>query len=639
VAPGANGGGGTPRSSYDATAWARREERDGGGGKGRDDEENGGPHSGKADKPFADVHNQLLAKGYVQARDFPFMLPGATVPLFTERRYELRPGIPVTDKLTRKTSRFFHVGGDGVPLCDTGPRRIIYGWPAIMTAGLDVPVFVTEGANKSEPLCAAGLLATAAPYHKWSDECVAALNGRHIVYLEDHDHIGPDGKRGGEKLSADARDKLAPGAADFRIVPAIHLWKNLGRSGEPPHGWDCKDWIEAGGDPARLLEICREVPTERTELDVWDAGDLLCSGDPDPRQWLTRWIFCRGFLSGVVAPGDAGKTTLRLTQGIELATFRELLGRRLFLRCRVLIICFEDDRAELHRRLKAICMHHGIDPNELKGWLFCCNIHDAKLAERVDGKLQAGPLDAMLRKAIARFQADLVILDPFVKLHSLEENNNSDMDFVCTRLIMLAQEFNIAIDSPAHTHKGTIVAGDADARRGASAQRDAGRLDYSLTSMMEEEAKLFGIDVDERKSYVQLKRAKANIVRAMKAEWFQLVNVSLGNASTLYPDGDDVQAIEPWIPPETWAGITPETLNLVLDTIAAGLPNGQRYSAENNAKGRAAWPIIQQISPEKTEAQCREIIRSWIKAGVLITASYDDPVYRRLIADMDKETA
>ena len=56
-----------------------------------------------------------------------------------------------------------------------------------------------------------------------------------------------------------------------------------------------------------------------TGLDIWDAGELLCSGDPDPRQWLTRWQFCRGFLSGLVAPGDAGKTTLRLTQAIELA--------------------------------------------------------------------------------------------------------------------------------------------------------------------------------------------------------------------------------------------------------------------------------------------------------------------------------
>ena len=78
-------------------------------------------------------------------------------------------------------------------------------------------------------------------------------------------------------------------------------------------------------------------------------------------------------------------------------------------------------------------MHHGIDPNEFKGWLFCCNLHDVKLAETVNGKRQAGPLDAMLRKAIARYRADFVILDPFVKLHGLNENDNADMDFVCTR--------------------------------------------------------------------------------------------------------------------------------------------------------------------------------------------------------------
>ena len=51
-----------------------------------------------------------------------------------------RPEITPTDKLARKTSRYFHVAG-GDQLNGTGPRRIIYGWPAIVAAGPGARVY------------------------------------------------------------------------------------------------------------------------------------------------------------------------------------------------------------------------------------------------------------------------------------------------------------------------------------------------------------------------------------------------------------------------------------------------------------------------------------------------------------------
>jgi hypothetical protein len=234
------------------------------------------------------------------------------------------------------------------------------------------------------------------------------------------------------------------------------------------------------------------------------------------------------------------------------------------------------------------------------------------------------------RRAIARTRCDLLIFDPFVKLHALNESDNPDMNFVCELLIKIAQDCNIAVDSPAHTHKGQIQAGDADARRGASAQRDAGRLDYTLTVMSEEEAEQFGIPADERKRYMRLDKAKANIVRAVKAHWFQLVSVRLENATDEYPDGDEVQAIERWEPPETWEGLNDETRAAILDDIEAGLPTGQRYSNAGPATKRAAWKVVQRRCPAKPEAQCREIIRQWLKAGVLLEGEFMDPVQRKL---------
>ena len=76
-----------------------------------------------------------------------------------------------------------------------------------------------------------------------------------------------------------------------------------------------------------------DEPKPTLKLDIWDACDLLGSGLPPPRGWLYSRQLCRGFLSSLVAPGDAGKTTLRLMQAIELATGRELLGHRIYQRC------------------------------------------------------------------------------------------------------------------------------------------------------------------------------------------------------------------------------------------------------------------------------------------------------------------
>ena len=92
-----------------------------------------------------------------------------------------------------------------------------------------------------------------------------------------------------------------------------------------------------------------------------------------------------------------------------------------------------------------------------------------------------------------------------------QENDNSAMDYVCDLLSKIAIDCNIAVDTPHHTKKGQQTAGDADAGRGASSQRDAGRLLYTLTRMSEDEAKAFGIPPEQRSLYVRLDSSKVNI--------------------------------------------------------------------------------------------------------------------------------
>ena len=365
-----------------------------------------------------------------------------------------------------------------------------------------------------------------------------------------------------------------------------------------------------------------------TDLGERDAGDDVEL--PPPRRWLLGDQFCRKFLSGVVAPGSTGKSALRLVQYLSLATKRNLTGQHVFKRGRVLVVSFEDDKEETCRRILAARLHFNISLDDLKGWLFYATPRRLKLAEIKNGSRQAGALEMTLRAAIERRRPDLLALDPFVKLHALDENDNGAMDFVCDLLVTLAIEYDIAVDVPHHAKKGQLTPGDPDSGRGASSTRDAGRLIYTLTTMSEEEAKRFDINPENRASYIRLDKAKVNLTSPSRsAAWFKLVGVPLGNGDDEYPNGDVVQTVEPWEPPKLWDGLTSATLNAVLTNIDMGMDNGQRFSAAPAATDRAAWKVVQKHCPDRNKSQYREIIRTWVKNGVLFDENYDDPVERK----------
>jgi AAA domain len=284
-------------------------------GGGRDHDSSGSTknnyHDGSAnkdtDKPYPPIRAALLAKGYRVTQAFSFTVPGATEPLFSEDRYELKPKLTPSKQRPRKECRFWH-RGNGQELNGTGPRRIIYNWPAIMAAGPGAFVFITEGANKSKPLNDAGLLATAVPYHKWEPECVSALAGDHLIYLEDHDLPDERGCIKAKEFSAAARNKLAPVAASFRLVPALHLWKK-NHTGDPPHGWDVKNWIEAGGDPTKLLEICREISAE-VAIKILSKAEFLRGFVPP--DYLIDGMLQRRFIYSLTGQTGHAKTAIAL---------------------------------------------------------------------------------------------------------------------------------------------------------------------------------------------------------------------------------------------------------------------------------------------------------------------------------------
>lgn len=552
-----------------------------------------------------------------------------------------------------KTFRQRRPDGNGGWIANTkGIAMVPYHLPELVEAiAFENIIFIPEGEADVDTLVGLGAPATTNPRGagKWGscniDGYFADAN---LVVIADNDPQTKNAK--GELLyhqdgrprfvgwdhAHDVAAHLNVVAGQIRVMDLKKFWPQC------PDKGDVSDFIAAGGtldqlydwaeqidpwvpgDELQLPAIGYGVGNNSTALGEWDLGDD--PGPIPPREWLLGNQFCCRYISSLVAAGGVGKSSLRLLQLISLASGRPLCRQHIFRRCKVLLISLEDDRLEVERRVQAVLYHYSIDRAELKGWMFCATPIGSKLAEQHGNKRAVGVLDQQIRDAIARHKPDIVAIDPFVKLHALEENDAGDMNYVAELLVRIAVETGIAVDIPHHVHKGDLKPGDADAGRGSSGIRDAGRLIYTLTVMSETEAKSFDVDPDERFSYVRLDSAKVNLaVRSGVATWFKLVGVPINNGDATYPAGDTIQVAEPWKPKDPWDGLP---IDAILNYIDAGCRdefdqlNGERFSNAPKAADRAVWPVIQRFVPDRTEPQCRFVINTWFKNGVLKVVTY-----------------
>lgn len=387
-------------------------------------------------------------------------------------------------------------------------------------------------------------------------------------------------------------------------------------------------------DARRALAAAALGPTGSTR--PFCAVDASALSIPEPRQWLLGTLLCRKFVTLIAAPGGVGKTSLGVSWALSLAVGRALTGDYVHRRCRVLIVTAEDGIDELSRRIHAARMHHGVTLDDSIAVL--CLVEPGgsdshvgvKLVEPDDsGQFVESAYVPRLIATARAHRADVVIMDPFVKLSGAPENDNTASDQAMSAMSRWAISENVAILLLHHVSKGGMVAGDMDKARGASAAVDAARIGLTMTTMSSDEASRMDVSEDDRLVTIRLDSGKANLARrSAAAAWYRLCEVNIGNSTPEYPSGDNVQAIERWTPPDLWEGLPSIILNRILDDISNGL-NGELYSDNSRAGERSAWLVIQRHVPEKTEEQCREIIRTWKRNGLLKVVQYESEKQRK----------
>jgi RecA-family ATPase len=361
----------------------------------------------------------------------------------------------------------------------------------------------------------------------------------------------------------------------------------------------------------------------------WDDPNVA---QIEPRQWLYGHHYLKGAISATIADGGVGKSTLALTEAIAMVTGRPLLGiapnKELFNdgavrdRREVLYYNAEESLTEIKRRVLAICQHFGINPNELlqqgsgevdgPAWrpaacLMILSGHDAPII--LGGPDPNGGI-AFNEDAIAFLEdwdADAIILDPFVSIHQCPENDNTLIDAIIKRLAKAAKYK--AIEIVHHSRKpaqgGNPEIGAADAR-GASALSDGVRSLRMLNRMTASEAQQ--AKVNNPKNFFRVDNGKANYAAPHENSlWFR-------HKSIILPNGDDVGIVVPFHFPNAFDNVSTDHIHKVRERAR----NGQ-YRADPRADPWIGQAVAEVLDLD-VEADCKRIkiiLKGWYANGVL----------------------
>ena len=344
---------------------------------------------------------------------------------------------------------------------------------------------------------------------------------------------------------------------------------------------------------------------------------------PDPRslptrQWLLGHWLLRGEVTAIIAPGGTGKSTIGAAMALSLASGQPLLGKPLPRGPQsAWIYNLEDSQDELERQVSAACLFHGIVPDDCRNRL-CV---DSGLAQPLctatedrDGFALAEGVFAQVAATVRERGISVVIVDPFVSSHAVQENSNGAIDAIAKRWKRLAQEADCAVVLVHHTKKLGGREVTAEDGRGAVALRDAARVVLPLNAMSQAEAEELGItDPQLRRSLVRVDTGKANRAPPGVATWIKLESQSLDNGDDFVP-ADYVGVASLWEKPDVFHGLTTWHLYMVQQGLAAG---DWRESVQ--AKDWIGYLVakVAGLSAETDKGRIKAIIRTWRKNGAL----------------------
>jgi hypothetical protein len=183
------------------------------------------------------------------------------------------------------------------------------------------------------------------------------------------------------------------------------------------------------------------------------------AGEATSPRWLVEGLWGEEAVGIIGGEPKCGKTFLALGLAVAVASGRPCLGRfPVHTTGRVLLFAAEDAPVILRSRLEKTCAHFGLELKNLDLWAL------ATPTLRLDC-----PEDCQrLEQTVAELQPSLLILDPFVRLHRVDENVSAAVVPLLAFLRDLQRRYHLAIAVVHHARKGAAHLRPGQALRGSS---------------------------------------------------------------------------------------------------------------------------------------------------------------------------
>lgn len=397
-------------------------------------------------------------------------------------------------------------------------------------------------------------------------------------------------------------------------------------------GWDASPWMARATPPI----LANTSPATIDQFDIANVWNNI-----PHREWLMPPLLVAKHYSMLVATGASGKSAVAITMALALLTGRQdMLGLNVVRPCKVLLINGEDGQEELVRRVRAACLHFGIDLPAVAGRLHIVG------ARQVPGltfnRLQPGGAMAdqagldTLEQLIRQTSADVVIVDPLGSFLPGGTNDGASASAVAGRLTEICVAANCAMLLVHHTSKAAQREGDNDptAALGSAMWTNHARSVINLRRLTVAEAQAIGKPPSAIKDLLVLLHSKANLSRAEDAIYIELVSVELPNASPpFYPRGDNVGVATRLQPGTPSSLFTASIDQAVIAQIAKGTPAGRPYKASGRRGEQDYRPDIAAIlaphfAAEKQAALvklAKDLVERLIREGRLMVRNESLP--------------
>ncbi len=327
-------------------------------------------------------------------------------------------------------------------------------------------------------------------------------------------------------------------------------------------------------------------------------------------------------VSITAAPGGVGKSSLVVAEALSMQSGKDLHHGGLVWMpdgLNVAIISPEDPVEEILKKYLAAAKHYQIEqPNnslfvyELDGPLVAKSGHtEPTVAVDRVGSL----LEFLLTNSI-----DVLIVDPLVKMHQVNENDNGEMNVVMQIFNQLAQRAECSVMLVHHTSK------EGNDSRGASNIVNSARLARKVWRGADPKCPGWksvssgGADKDD---YVFVQSTKSNYSSLTDGYFIKREFVNIGNGNKDYPAGDTVQILVQAELKTKRAAEVSELLT-ILDRLSELEPHQRRWrlhrnhAADDKAECLWACEVVNCIRDlDKYDEEGQKVVEGLVENGML----------------------